>query len=763
MRRKTSYGLIIFFSIAVSSAILISSVCSHAAGKKRQDNPVDNCTESAATWWTPQEEWVWERVCMGEIAEFEPIAHFDALRRVVLDTARGTKEKWPMSMVLSPKCVDTILLREPYCNILAQSPENWSTWVWDRLCGGKIADLEAISDFDALSDITLNTAHGAKGKWPMSPVLSPEFLDTILRREPYRTALAHKGLRIVGAKFFKPLDLPDLDVSHRIWLDKCEFFEDVTLDRLKSSSVLSLDGSKFRGELSMNALKIEQSLFMRYGAEFASIVDLQGAKIEGSLEMQNSAFKSDLNMDLLKVGLYLLMCNGATFQKVSLPGANIVGDVIMGICDKEDDSPENGPKKGSTFNGELKMDSIKVGQDLLMGDGANFAKVNLRGANIVGDVKMGICDQEDNSPENGPKNGSTFNDEVDITSAQIGHNLAISDSTFHNSLNLTGTRVVGEFKLNSRTRWNEESYLGLRNTEVDSLADHRKAWPENPDIVGFTYNHLVPAQGRDNCNLVYKSRMTIHKFYQQHAWLPWGLIHEDDNSSLEDDNSSLACRDLEWLRTKWLPGGDGFSPQPYEQLAEVLKRTGFKDKANYILFEKKQQERYHAKPESFVWLAGWVGLLCVSAGLSWWYLKVGRSWFRPGSRESRLWLAGLLLAAGVSLWFLEAWGSWFELTAQRHLIGYGYDLFRCLWAIGVFLWFGWAFAWRDPQGKQNGRLWCLIYSVDMLLPIIQLDKRNYDIPLDLGRGAKYYFYMHKIVGYILASFIIAGISGLTKQ
>jgi hypothetical protein len=53
-----------------------------------------------------------------------------------------------------------------------------------------------------------------------------------------------------------------------------------------------------------------------------------------------------------------------------------------------------------------------------------------------------------------------------------------------------------------------------------------------------------------------------------------------------------------------------------------------------------------------------------------------------------------------------------------------------------------------------------LYSLDQLLPIIQLSKHYDDIPL--RAGAKYYFYFHMIMGYVLASFLIAGLAGLTK-
>jgi hypothetical protein len=64
------------------------------------------------------------------------------------------------------------------------------------------------------------------------------------------------------------------------------------------------------------------------------------------------------------------------------------------------------------------------------------------------------------------------------------------------------------------------------------------------------------------------------------------------------------------------------------------------------------------------------------------------------------------------------------------------------------------------EGPRNGMPFGLAYSFDILLPIIKLRDRHYQI--DLKTWARYYFYGHKIMGFVLASFLIAGLSGLTK-
>jgi hypothetical protein len=64
------------------------------------------------------------------------------------------------------------------------------------------------------------------------------------------------------------------------------------------------------------------------------------------------------------------------------------------------------------------------------------------------------------------------------------------------------------------------------------------------------------------------------------------------------------------------------------------------------------------------------------------------------------------------------------------------------------------------EGKRNCMPFGVAYSVDMLLPIIHLRDAHYKI--DLNGWARYYFYIHKTMGYVLASFLIAGLSGLTR-
>ena len=81
-----------------------------------------------------------------------------------------------------------------------------------------------------------------------------------------------------------------------------------------------------------------------------------------------------------------------------------------------------------------------------------------------------------------------------------------------------------------------------------------------------------------------------------------------------------------------------------------------------------------------------------------------------------------------------------------------------LWIVGFVL-IGITALQISGEGRKNGMPYGIAYSFDMLLPIIRLRQRHYQIDLGWVRS---FVYLHKIMGYVLGAFLIAGISGLAK-
>ena len=218
---------------------------------------------------------------------------------------------------------------------------------------------------------------------------------------------------------------------------------------------------------------------------------------------------------------------------------------------------------------------------LFMRGGANFQKVRLIGAKVGAQLSAKgstfegrfNADRLEVTGDLSMRDGASFND-VDLSGAVIGGSLWLRDSDFYGHLDLTSVLIGDELDLNSPRRvvhrnpgdenfppprWNERARLTLRNAQVGALNDTEDAWGLQPgrlDLVGFTYDRLGGV---------------------------WAT-----------KDSAMSARSTEWLRA-WLAKQVGFStsynPQPFEQLAKVLRESGYPGKADAILFAARDHQR----------------------------------------------------------------------------------------------------------------------------------------------------------------------------
>ena len=149
------------------------------------------------------------------------------------------------------------------------------------------------------------------------------------------------------------------------------------------------------------------------------------------------------------------------------------------------------------------------------------------------------------------------------------------------------------------------------------------------------------------------------------------------------------------------------SPQPYRQLAEVFEANGYPEKAKRVLFEGKNEEWRKARCDA---VGG-----CVRLGF---------------------------------------------LTLSWAFIGYGYRLYYAGWWCLGFLIAGALIFRRSHEARVAGMPYGVAYSFDSLIPLVKLREKHKEI--DLRGWQRYYFYAHRIMGYILATFLVAGLSGLAK-
>jgi hypothetical protein len=367
-------------------------------------------------------------------------------------------------------------------------------------------------------------------------------------------------------------------------------------------------------------------------------------------------------------------------------------------------------RSGATFKGEVSLVGASIGSGLDMTGSTFEGPVFLTGANVGSTLQMMRSTFESLVILNAAKvtgiaflsGGATFKGEVNLVSATIGSNLDFSAANYSMAVDLTGVRIDGELRLGSSSRPLARWGEGAALVLRNARCAALQDWWQSDD--NNSWPETLELEG-----------FTYARF---------------GGSSGEGREAYMQARPIT-AYTAWLDRVPTFSPQPYEHLAGLFREAGEPEKANAILYAAKERRRD-----------------AVSAAL--------------GECKS--------IGAYAGTWF-----TWFGLCLLKWIIGYGFGgrYFRVLWWVGGLTLLGalllFVFGSQPPESWPR----LIFASLDQLLPIITLDK-GHDILIFGNASADppetpqpywvlVYFYAHKIAGWVLGSFLVAGLAGLTQR
>lgn len=675
--------------------------------------------------------------------------------------------------------------------------DQWSEpekWVWEGIKNGRITDFnELLGQKDTPLDTTKSQS------WGKERMLRSNFLKQILLKPVYSNQVTFEGVRIVGALFKENIELENIRLAHQLRLENCRFegsvhlkclqingwfslksstfvkqATDVTsldLTNAKIDSEFELDGVTICGKLDMNDLDISKSLQMRNGSKFNN-VDLIGIKVGGQLSLTGSTVSGKLNMNGLEVTKSLFMCESSNFNevkftgprvggqlcligamisgKLEINGLNIGESLFMGKKSKFHDVVLVGSRiggqlclDGTTVSGRLEMNSIDIVESLFMRENSNFKIVALvgsrvgrqlsfRGATISGELNMKNLDITRDLLMN---NGSNFNDVV-LKFSKVGCQLNLNDATISGKLNIDNSVVSGEISMCKSTfkdsacliysrfccnldlSKSELYHLDLTGTKIAGelrLGSDKQVWTR-------WHKDAVINLSKTSIGAIQDSINEIAPQVAKHLWLrnwccpktwedAWPSILKLDGFTYDrlGEFGDMHKRDVRWY-IDWLKRDPDCSPQPYVQLSLAFRAAGSPSKANRILYESRNQARAKAWKEHEY--SRWLG----SSLLNW---SIG---YGLGARYFRtlLWVI-----------ILTAIGTIFLNIPNQPTFGI------------------------DPGIGAK-----IIYSLDQLLPFVEFEKYN---NVKLTGAVAYYFYALKLIGWMLGSFLVAGLAGLTQK
>lgn len=804
MCNKTTQILFILLMLFCSTAV-------YGDSKQACQDKVEN------TGWSLVEEFVWEKICAGETADLDE-HEGNQLVSITKKTDPNSNENKNTSLSLCKIHITDYDGSEKNENKNKDEHELDPTskgWNDNRkISPGFLKDIllnESLVSNIQSSGITIKGAY-----FKEEIKLQNARINFPLRIESsfFESEVNLNSINITGAisfdySYFKEkFRMKSAAITGDLSM-KMANFENVTLTNATIRDNLDITGAKANKvtglELEMDSITVGDDIVMCGVTGFNS-VDLEAAHIGGTVYM-TGARVGRLEMGLITIDDDLLMRYGAEFKEIDLSRAHIGGslDMTQAKVYKSNDDKSN-------FLGKLDMDSIAIGGNLLLRElpecesdnclklnlqkyTPQFSEVDLHGAHISGRMSLtgtilqgklnmdSIFIREDLHMRE-----AEFKDEVILTNADIGDELSMSCSTFLKLLDMDSINVGTDLIMNNaQTKKNREknnendssseylcnksptfSNITLENAvigqsmeiiganEGKQLSMNLSNISGNLKIMGGSFETIALQYIQINQNLDFEDAKIISQIDLTGASIQnvlnlnldsksfkidSGKVNEGENIALKLRNASanvFLMPDL-WPKIVDLNGFkyqkienkknnpdallEGllerlstikYTPQPYVQFASVLRDMGYKSLATKVIVAKMNHKQKQA----------WDQIT----------------------------------------WDLVPW-TWIKLSVFKYSIKYGYGYYYSLAWVLVLVVIG-AILIRIEQNqlevkdeKLDSFIEELFYSTNMLLPIIQLNKRHEEINHNIS-FVRYYFYLHKVMGYVLAMSLIAGLSGM---
>jgi hypothetical protein len=204
----------------------------------------------------------------------------------------------------------------------------------------------------------------------------------------------------------------------------------------------------------------------------------------------------------------------------------------------------------------------------------------------------------------------------------------------------------------------------------------------------------------------------------EQSWPPAGRLLLDgfEYRALAGTAPLSSTQRLRWLR---LQPPRPFAPQPYEQLAKVLRAMGHEQDARAILVAK-QKDRLR---------------------------------FAELSRPARAW--GRFL--GVTI--CHGYAPWRSLVFIAAFLLLGWGVFGCAGELGVM---------QSLKESASQPLQPFMYSADVFFPFLDLHQETHWLPdprraPPWGAVMRWYLWLHIVMGWVFSTLAVAAFTGLVRK
>jgi hypothetical protein len=484
------------------------------------------------------------------------------------------------------------------------------------------------------------------------------------------------GIRVLGARVVGPLDLSYVHVPFVIMMIRCSIPGQI---RLQATEIPRLDLSgSYTGEIFAPDIHVAGSMFFGYdnhdyGPFHANgEIDIDSGKVDGDLIFAGGHFRHS------KVALIPFK----TQLNVAIDVSGIDVKHLVAMC------------CGFESDGGVDLRESTIGADLVFAGGhfvnPNKTAIATSVARIGGTVLLAF-----------ETSGAFYSDgAVEFLGTHVAGAFGMFDtsnggqirSTFAGKAAERHGLFAGGLEVNGPFGWQNVDLengatLDLSGSSVGVMADDERSWPQPGKLLidGLTYTGF-------------------------------GFVRTARS------------------RLRWVSLQPEFHPQPYRQLAKVLRANGDDEGAVSVLIAE-QDARFQ---NSYLLRRIWADFLKTTVGYG----------HEP--------LLTIIWAAIVVLL------GWLMVT-----IGKRAGVMRLTWPETS----------PPPVGEPTAQLYPLLYSLDVFLPFVNLHQEHYWWPDAEAKGEStifgyrlnvrgslilYYLWMQIIAGWLLSAIFIAGVTGLIR-
>jgi hypothetical protein len=482
---------------------------------------------------------------------------------------------------------------------------------------------------------------------------------------------------------------------------------------LMATHIIVKGGIFMNGAISEGIVDFRSAIISRFEAQQAHFSNkddialaIETAKVNGPIFLDNAKIKGQLRLASSIIG-GVLQCDGAQFINEGKSAlfalqTEVHGNVLL---------------RDVTAMGEVSFGGAKI-DGVLECDRSQFIN---KGANALfaeGLKATGGIHLHDNFKAEGAVRllNSILDNDLYCTKghflnergeALIAEHIKIKGKAFFSSIEVKGLVSFASAEIDGHFKWtdvpsNSNVILDLRYAKIGTLWDDEASWPT-----------------------------------RDHLWLN-GLVYENIDSKAPRSFKSR----IKWLK---LQPTERFYPQPYDQLARVYNKAGQDNDAKRVLIEKNKDPLWLSQMTR--WEKFWQRFLGITIGFG----------YRPF--HALYWIF-LLIVIG--------WGV-FSVAAITGIMTPSKE--------GAYI------SEAGVAGRQLStdypKFNSLIYSVDLFIPVIDLHMKNYwlpnannkselrisnriNIPIS-GSIIRIWFWLHIILGWILITLFIVGLTGLIKK